>query len=202
MAGPGANVVLLLISAFLYWNVGPRYPGDIALAIQRLTFANLGMLILNLLPIWPLDGGRMLQAIAARCLGVIRGWLLTCAIGLTLSLGASAWLAFKDPTILAASISPLIFFLVPNVQWTVGMLRAERERGINRAARCPWCGTHPLNGATGLCMQCGEACNLLTDTRDCWNCGVTEGEITRGYCGGTADVRRWSDDAAAAAATG
>ena len=198
MAGPGANVVLLLISVWLYWKVGPRYPGDIALAIERLTFANLGMLVLNLLPIWPLDGGRMLQAVAGRCLGAVRGWLLTGTLGLTLALGGSAWLAYRDQTILSASIAPLIFFLLPNVFWAIGMLMAERRRGINRAARCPWCGTHPLDGATGPCTQCGETCNLLTDTRDCWNCGATDGEITCRYCGGTADVRKWSNGAAAA----
>lgn len=51
-AGPAANA--LLAAAFRY--LSPRF-----------AFCNLGLLAFNLLPIYPLDGGRILRALLGRC---------------------------------------------------------------------------------------------------------------------------------------
>ena len=81
-AGPAANlIVLLTASALCQWG---WLPAASALALTRV---NLTLMLFNLLPALPLDGGRMLYALACKRLGRGRAAGLGIALGRALSLG-------------------------------------------------------------------------------------------------------------------
>src|SRR5438445_6879595 len=60
-AGPLVNVALVPITLGLYvWSgMGGHDAGDLPGYLQAIFFINLGLLLFNLLPIYPLDGGQI-----------------------------------------------------------------------------------------------------------------------------------------------
>ncbi len=93
LAGPLANGVLAALCGLLIWATGREFatepdafPGDLLLTlfwIQTALFA------LNLLPIFPMDGGRVLRAILAMRLNGSRATELAARLGQTVSLVAA-----------------------------------------------------------------------------------------------------------------
>jgi Zn-dependent protease/CBS domain-containing protein len=91
LAGPVVNILLgLLLYAglrgFHAWvpltQIGQ---GDIHL-LERLMIANLVLAGFNLIPAFPMDGGRMLRSILARRLGMVRGTAIAGSIGQALAI--------------------------------------------------------------------------------------------------------------------
>ncbi len=66
LAGPFANVLMLLVSGI----IEPFY-AETPLSLYVFRFLNLSVLLLNLLPCLPLDGGRVLKAILVRHMGYL-----------------------------------------------------------------------------------------------------------------------------------
>ena len=65
VAGPATNFILAMVSFLIGHYTGLIYRADLAgLALSEMVFANLGFMIFNLIPIPPLDGSRVLYAIA------------------------------------------------------------------------------------------------------------------------------------------
>src|SRR3954462_6644644 len=73
-AGPLVNVILLPILS-LGLLIAPLEPGaaslDLALFVRHVWWINLGLLIFNMLPVYPLDGGQILRALLWFPLGEI-----------------------------------------------------------------------------------------------------------------------------------
>lgn len=87
-AGPLVNVALVPVTIGLCYlfHIQPHLPShgwtDPQLFIVGLTLINLGLLALNLLPIYPLDGGQILQAILWFFIGRSKSLWITTVIGL------------------------------------------------------------------------------------------------------------------------
>ena len=96
-AGPGVNVLICAFAAVGLWTLGrimvPTRPGDDFLAqgmnwiepqfyLWYLYSVSYVLLLFNLLPIYPLDGGQMLQAILWRWMGYGKAMLVSCNIGI------------------------------------------------------------------------------------------------------------------------
>src|SRR5436190_12358436 len=82
-AGPLVNVLLLPILSILVWF---SRSSEISLNLFKLIASirqiNLALLIFNLLPVYPLDGGQILRALLWFPLGEIRSLQIASAIGL------------------------------------------------------------------------------------------------------------------------
>jgi Zn-dependent protease len=106
-AGPLVNVILLPVTvmAFMFaigagWR--SEYP-DFVHFLLSIAVINLGLLIFNLLPIYPLDGGQILQALLWFVIGQARSLMVSGIIGLAGAAGLIVlalvrlqdnWLAF------------------------------------------------------------------------------------------------------------
>src|SRR5439155_22356442 len=88
-AGPLVNVALVPITLGLYvWSgMGGHDAGDLPGYLQAIYFINLGLLLFNLLPIYPLDGGQIVQALLWFVLGRARSLLVVSIVGLAVGLG-------------------------------------------------------------------------------------------------------------------
>lgn len=64
VAGPLTNLVLAIAGAFLFRAVGTFLPEGVVLGILTFVIVNLGFFVFNMIPFPPLDGSRVLYAIA------------------------------------------------------------------------------------------------------------------------------------------
>jgi Zn-dependent protease len=90
LAGPAVNFVLV---ALLWWFVdfsadteATALPQNVGDFINQLFLANLVMGTFNLLPVFPMDGGRVLRALLALRLPYLRATFVAAAIGKVLAL--------------------------------------------------------------------------------------------------------------------
>ena len=92
-AGPLVNVILLpvtVVASLIATGTGlqDQYP-DFAQFLLSVAVINLGLLIFNMLPIYPLDGGQILQAVLWFVIGRARSLMVSGIIGLVGASGLS-----------------------------------------------------------------------------------------------------------------
>lgn len=85
LAGPGVNVMLAtgLAAALLAMGVTPEQAVERADKgmLEFLLFANLAMLLFNLIPAFPMDGGRVLRAVLAMTMPYTRATRIAAQVG-------------------------------------------------------------------------------------------------------------------------
>lgn len=91
VAGPLVNIVLVPITIGLCIFVPHFAPPQIAEQLKHFCLAvaviNIGLLVFNLLPVYPLDGGKILNALLWFVLGRARALTVSCIIGLLGAIG-------------------------------------------------------------------------------------------------------------------
>lgn len=94
VAGPLVNVVLVPITMILWmWAqaAGSLLTADAQQFIKTLAFINVALLVFNLIPIYPLDGGQIVQALLWFLVGQARSLRIVAVFGLVF--GAAGGLA-------------------------------------------------------------------------------------------------------------
>lgn len=95
VAGPAVNVAILVLIGVPMWLLGePLFIGDPAAGdLAPASFAatvvvgNLGLVIFNLIPAFPMDGGRVLRALLAFRLGRVRATRIAAGLGRLIAFG-------------------------------------------------------------------------------------------------------------------
>jgi Zn-dependent protease len=103
VAGPLVNVVLVPVTILGYFAATRWIPGvnpDLQLWTLRTMQLNLALLIFNMLPIYPLDGGQTLQAILWFIIGRPRSLRLVAGIGVVVAIVAGIWAVTVGHTML------------------------------------------------------------------------------------------------------
>ena len=185
-AGPLVNVVLFPILGIVVQ--GSRAAGlpasqhDLFQLVQAMFYINLLLLVFNLLPIYPLDGGQILRSLLWFVLGRARSLVVATVLGLVGVLGFVA-LAFVLRSLWFAALA--VFVLMncwAGFQHSRSLLKiAKLPRRQGYA--CPTCKAAPPAGVYWRCAQCkqlldpfeaGAACPLCRTqypTTQCLDCG-------------------------------
>jgi Zn-dependent protease len=149
LAGPVVSILL----AVLCWFAGARLPltdglwplpffGRWAIRcniVQYLGVINLGLAIFNLLPSFPMDGGRIFRSLLARKMGRLRATFIAANLGkmMAIAFGLYGFLAHPTRWILVA-IAFFIYTAASREYFAVQMQEAER--------RNPFGGWSPFGG--------------------------------------------------------
>jgi Zn-dependent protease len=199
-AGPLVNFALAPLLLTLLWLASaagwPRTHHDPFEYLSTVTLINVGLLALNLLPIYPLDGGQILHALLWFFVGRWRGLLIVSVGGGVcgvLLIGASCVLALVlGPAafvlgLLAAFVALRSFFAF---QASRAMLRLERLPRHGHCA-CPNCGESAPAGEFWQCGHCGTKFDTFVTRGRCPGCGAWYLETACPHCQASNHVDGW-----------
>jgi Zn-dependent protease len=194
-AGPLVNVALIpvlyglgMLSRSLGWR--ESLP-DLYRLLRALWSIDLGLLIFNLLPVYPLDGGQILRSLLWFVLGRARSLMVATVIGL---LGAAGFVvvAFYNGSLWIGAIS--IFVLM--YCWG-GLKQARALSKIAKFPRrdgfsCPKCGAAPPLGELWKCANCRQPFDTFVTNAVCPYCATQFGVTHCLDCGAASRISYWS----------
>jgi Zn-dependent protease len=174
-AGPLVNVVLfpiLLVIALVSRSSGLAHAMPDAYALLRAVFyINLGLLIFNILPVYPLDGGQIVRSLLWFVVGRARSLMLAAIVGFVGAAGLIA-LAFWRQDVWLGVIS---VFVLSNC-WN-GFQQARALSSLAKIPRrdgfaCPWCKAAPPMGDFWTCGQCKQSFDTFQTRGVCPQCAA------------------------------
>jgi Zn-dependent protease len=196
MAGPLVNVFLApilygLMSATAPATYDPRLPlPDSFRFVQAVFQFNLVMLIFNLLPFFPLDGGQILHSLLWFLVG--RGWSLAIAAGIgTLSAGGLLIYAASEQEWWLVMMMGFLALTAFNAIRLAKIMIAIERAGLRDGCACPHCRAAPPIGPFWKCSRCQTWCDVF-EHGVCPSCGVQFVECPCLVCNKMGAVVEWS----------
>ena len=126
LAGPLANLCVCILFTCFFWLVPQFYP-----YLQSVVFSSLCVFTINLLPAYPLDGGRVLSATLSLFLPRKKSMLIVKIAGVVIALALLG--VFVYSIIIKAINFSLLFF---SLFLLVGALKKTKENAYVRAFYC------------------------------------------------------------------
>lgn len=138
-AGPLVNVVLLpiLSIALVIFQIDPFVfdePTDLARFVGHVWWINNGLLIFNILPVYPLDGGQILRALLWFPLGEIRSLQIASVIGIVASIPLAGLMFLLGTPIFWTALMSLFLISRAVAGWQYAKALIQQEEA-NRQAR-------------------------------------------------------------------
>lgn len=128
-AGPLVNVLLIpVLMGLLYVSKMAGWSANVHVLLKTASYINLALLIFNVLPIYPLDGGQILRSLLWFRIGPIRSLLVATSIGFVGAVGLGL-LAFLRGSIMTGVVAAFVFMNC-HAAWSHAraLARAEAER--------------------------------------------------------------------------
>jgi Zn-dependent protease len=200
VAGPLVNVILLPILSVLWWyayHSGWHSDFDIFNYVESIWTINLVLLIFNILPIYPLDGGKILYALLWFILGRARSLLVATVIGfigiaVLAVLVVFVLIASPQDAIWPAAICVFIFLnCFQAFRQAREMLRIAKAPK-REDARCPVCQASPPVGDFWTCGKCGKKFDAFATQLKCPHCNTEYARIACFECGTPSPLGGWS----------
>lgn len=199
-AGPLVNVALLPVlslAVVLSRSTGMAHamPDAYALLVA-VWWINVGLLVFNILPIYPLDGGQILRSLLWFGLGRARSLMVATTLGF---IGVAGFIIFAL-WVHSIWLAALAAFMLLNC-WG-GLRHAQALARLARLPRregfvCPRCKSAPPSGAYWKCSQCGQAFDTFETRAVCPLCGAAY-PVTRCLdCGGSHPLNEWASSGVA-----
>ena len=194
-AGPLVNVILIpvtsalvSISSHLGWF--DTYP-DAYQLIHNIWLINLYILVFNLLPIYPLDGGQILRSLLWFPFGRANSLMIASIIGfigVAGFIGRAIWLQSIWLGLVSAFISVNCWSGFKQARALARIAKMPRREGF----ACPSCRTAPPVGELWRCGKCGQAFDTFRTQGVCPHCGTQFNATQCLDCGTTNPITAWA----------
>jgi len=193
-AGPLVNVVLapVLGAAWLLSHAagwGATMPNAYSF-IQTIFIINSVLLVFNLLPVYPLDGGQILQSLLWFVFGRARSLMITTVVGFV---GVAGMIGLA---ILARNLwfGLLCVFILLNC-WQ-GLMQARALAKVAKLPRragfaCPSCKQAPIVGPLWRCDKCLQPFDTFETRAACPHCGAQHAVTRCPECGVVGAFGEW-----------
>ncbi len=194
-AGPLVNVALApVLTALVFWGRSAGWTDTSPNAYACLHWVwvvNLSLLVFNMLPVYPLDGGQILRALLWFPFGRVRSLMAATIIGLVGVVGLIGLAIWMQSLWFGA----LVVFILMNC-WR-GLQQARAMMRVLKSPRrdgfaCPSCRAAPPVGAFWVCGKCRTAFDMFETQAVCPKC-ATPFAITRCLeCGALSPINAWA----------
>jgi Zn-dependent protease len=193
VAGPLVNLVLVPITFVVAYHFDVlRIEGaftNVQRFVQALFFINFSLLVFNLLPIYPLDGGQILRALLWFVIGEARSLMVASIIGFA---GAALVLG------LAVFLGNFWLIIIAGFAALQSWVGYQRSRALNTIAqtprhadlRCPHCGNAPPALPIWTCA-CGKPFDVFAAQGQCPNCGGRFLQVPCPFCSKASPASSW-----------
>jgi Zn-dependent protease len=194
-AGPLVNVVLVPLTVGAYVMAAhPAFREIVSPDMNQFLFGvsimNLSLLIFNMLPIYPLDGGQILQALLWFVIGRAKSLLVVSVIGMVAGVAVLIWAITAGDVWIAiiaffAASRSLAGFKQARAIAT--MLNAPKHENIT----CPSCHSAPALGEFWTCNKCRTRFDTFAHEGICPGCGNQFDTTMCPSCGQTRPISSW-----------
>jgi len=193
-AGPLVNVVLLpvlFVAVTMSRSAGMASTAPDLYALLRATlYIDLFLLLFNILPIYPLDGGQILRSLLWFVMGRARSLMVATILGL---IGVAGFIGLA---IWAQSVwyGALAAFMLMNC-WS-GLQHARALLPLAKLPRrdgfaCPTCKTAPPVGEYWQCGKCGQGFDMFQAHGVCPHCSTQFAQTKCSDCGRLNPMDDW-----------
>jgi Zn-dependent protease len=194
-AGPLVNVALLPIMkivgiVFRSQGLAQEMPNAFLL-LKTVAWINLGLLLFNILPIYPLDGGQILRSLLWFVMGRARSLMAATIIGF-LGVAGLVLLAVRMQSVWFGVLS---LFIVMNC-WK-GLQQARALLRLAKLPRqggfaCPSCRTSPPLGEYWRCSNCQKSFDTFQSQAVCPHCSAHFSTTGCLDCGRAFPLQQWT----------
>jgi Zn-dependent protease len=193
-AGPLVNVALVPIimgvgrmSFLLGWY---RAVPDLRTLIHAVFYIDVGLLLFNILPIYPLDGGQILRSLLWFVLGRARSLMVATIlgfVGIVGFIGLAFWARDTWLGVIAVFLLLNCWGGLRHAQALLQLAKLPRRDGF----ACPACKTAPPIGDFWKCGKCGQAFDTFQTQAVCPNCATHFSATKCLDCGAVHPLSEW-----------
>lgn len=197
-AGPLVNVALILVFAGLQWLAYAQgwydHSADFEWFMHQVARINLGLLIFNLLPVYPLDGGQIFRSLLWFVFGRGRSLVIATVIGfIGIAAVVVAWLVLVRSNVVWTLFLGYFIFQQCLRGFQYGRALLKLEKAPRHAEYvCPTCSLSPPVGSGYACGNCKNAFDPFVTGGICPHCSTTPNGIPCLHCGTTHPIAEWS----------
>jgi Zn-dependent protease len=195
VAGPLVNVVLLPVTLginyWLHFGAGDVNP-DVQHFAATIAWINFLLLFLNLLPVYPLDGGQILQALLWFVIGRVKSLIVVSVIGLVtgvtvvaVALAAGEWWY----VVLAGFVAFQSYMGFGRARQLARAMDVPRRTAI----ACPACQAHPPAAPVWVCSHCRTSFDIFAEGGRCPGCGANFATVNCTDCGRQFSLTAWAN---------
>jgi Zn-dependent protease len=194
-AGPLVNVALapvLFVAALAGQTLGwaDTMP-DAAHFLSAVLWIDVGLLVFNILPIYPLDGGQILRSLLWFMVGKGRSLLIATVLGFVGIVGFIGFAIWSRAVWLGAISIFLLMNCWGGLQHARHLLRVAklpRRQGF----ACPSCRTPPPMGEFWQCGACGKGFDTFASGAVCPHCSTRFNTTKCLDCGEQFPMNEWA----------
>jgi|GEM_PF-74392 len=197
-AGPLVNLALMPVFGLAYFALragsGSLDPDLMGFATS-LNVINITLFLFNVLPIYPLDGGKILRALLWYFVGRARSLMATVIVGFV-GVAGLGLLAFSIKSGWLGIVTAFAAMQCFNGYKLAQALKRLEDTPRREGVHCPSCKTSPPLGAFWTCGICKSAFDIFAENAKCPKCYTTFPKTTCTECRVQGPFSNWFATAA------